>query len=90
MESISVILKVFDQLFTERIDEHDRWIVQTLHDSYVRPLQESVVLKKVDVAKRLQISPSTVTQLIDTGRLETTADGRVTEYNLWQYLIVAP
>ena len=85
MESITMSLKLAEQMTAEMLVEHDEWLVQTLHDQYVKPLQESVVLKKVDVAKRLNISPSTVTQLIDTGRLATTADGRVTEYHLWQY-----
>jgi len=90
METINVI---FELLAKEIANNNEKLLqsfvealLQTLNDRYVQPLQASKILKNVEVAKRLDVSPSTVTILIDTGRLPTTADGRVTEYHLWQYL----
>ena len=70
----------------ELLQTYGKILLQKLHDLYIRPLQESVILKKVEVAKRLNISPSTVTQIIDTVKLQTTVDGYVTEYHLREYL----
>jgi len=76
------IAKNNEMLIQSFVDELNK----SLYDRYVQPLQASKILKKVEVAKRLDVSPSTVTILIDTGRLPTTADGSVTEYHLLKYL----
>jgi hypothetical protein len=57
-----------------------------IEDNYIRPLQESRILKKVVIAKMLDVSPATVTHLIETGTIKTTEDGHVTEYLLRLYI----
>lgn len=61
-------------------------VIQTIHDTFFKPLSESRVLKNIEVAERLNVSPATVTNLINSGSIETTADGRISEYHLWKYL----
>lgn len=61
-------------------------MIQTIHETFFRPLSESRILKNIEVAERLNVSPATVTNLINSGSIETTADGRITEYHLWKYL----
>ena len=86
MESINTVF----EFLAKEIANHNEKVLQSfvevllqkMNERYVQPLQESKILKNVEVAKRLDVSPSTVTILIDM----TTADGRVTEYHLWQYL----
>ena len=74
-------------LVAEEIAKNNEWLLNELHKRYVRPLQETAILKKKVVAKRLKVSPGTVTGLIDTGKLQTTVDGCVSEYHLWDYLM---
>jgi hypothetical protein len=74
------------KIITDVMDEQNERIIRAIHDRYIRPVQEATVMRKVDVARRLNVSNSTVTQLIDTNALKSTADGRVTEYHLWQYI----
>jgi excisionase family DNA binding protein len=68
------------------MDELCEKICRMFYDMYIRPGQEATVMRKADVAKRLNVSGSTVTQMIDSNALKSTKDGRVTEYHLWQYL----
>ena len=68
------------------LETHRQILRKEIHDQYIRPLQEARVLKKVLVAEMLDVSPATVTNLIDTEVLQTTADGRVTEFHLREYL----
>ena len=90
MESIT---KIFEQLAKEIAQNNEKLLqsfVQSLfnmlNERYFKPLHESRILKNKEVAKRLNVCPATVTQLIDTGKLSTTADGRVTEYHLLRYI----
>lgn len=61
-------------------------MIQTIHETFFKPLSESRILKNIEVAERLNVSPATVTNLVSSGCIETTADGRITEYHLWKYL----
>lgn len=61
-------------------------VIQTIHDKFFKPLSESRILKNIEVAERLNVSPATVTNLINSGSIETTVDGRISEYHLWKYL----
>jgi len=82
MKSINELLN----LVANEIAKNNEWVLQELHDRYVRPLQESEILKKNEVAKRLGVCSSTVANLIETGVLQSTADGRVTEFHLREYI----
>lgn len=85
MESISGALRIMAEQ-VEMLDNNNERILTVLHDRYIRPLQESKVMKKVEVAKRLDVSPTTVAQMILLGDIPTTKDGKVTEWHLWKYL----
>ena len=74
-------------LVAKEVAKNNEWLLQELHDRYVRPLQETAILKKKVVAQRLNVSPGTVTNLIETGKLQTTVDGCVAEYHLREYLV---
>ena len=98
MESINLLLfetiskffnemvKAISKIIAEVIEEKNEKTVRLIHDRYIRPVQESTLMRKVDVARRLNVSPSTVTQLIDCNALKSTSDGRVSEFSLWQYI----
>ena len=70
----------------EEQQSNNEEVIQTIHDTFFKPLSESRILKNIEVAERLNVSPATVTNLISSGSIETTADGRITEYHLWKYL----
>ena len=70
----------------DRMDSSDNHVIQYIHDHFIRPLQESRIFTNNEIAEQLHVSPSQVTKLIRTGKMPTTADGRITEYHLWQYL----
>ena len=90
MESIA---KIFEQLAKEIAQNNEKMLqsfvqalLYSLHERYIKPLHESRILKNKEVAKRLNVCAATVTQLIDTGKLATNADGRVSEYHLLRYI----
>jgi len=85
-ELLKEMTNVITKTVAEVMNEKNEQIARLTFDMYIRPVQESTLLKKVDVAKRLNVSPSTVTQLIDSNALKSTADGRVSEFHLWQYI----
>ncbi len=86
MEQInSTVLRLFTSQ-VERVEKNNEFIIAELHDRFIRPLQQSRILKNVEVAKMLGVAPSTITSLVAQGKLNTTRDGKISEFNVWQYL----
>lgn len=85
-----VLRELANELEQEEVKKEDSnnsaEMIQTIHETFFKPLSESRILKNIEVAERLNVSPATVTNLINSGSIETTADGRITEYHLWKYL----
>lgn len=61
-------------------------MIEKVHETFIRPIMESRILKNNEVARKLHVSPSTVAALINAKKLTTTVDGKVTEYHLRLYL----
>jgi excisionase family DNA binding protein len=74
----------------DRMEVNDNYIIKYLHDHFLRPLQECRILSKNEVAEMLKVSASYVSKLTKNGVLKTTADGRVTEFHLREYLTNSP
>jgi len=74
----------------DRMDDYENYIIQYVHDHFIRPLQECRIYTKNEVAEKLHVSPSYVSKLIKTGMLQTTADGRITHYHLREYIKLNP
>ena len=69
-----------------RVDVMENQTIQYIHDNFVRPLQECRTYSKSEVAEMMAVSPPYVSKLTKSGVLKTTADGRVTQYHLREYL----
>ena len=69
-----------------RVDKYENQTIQYIHDHFVRPLQECRIYTKIEVAEMLKVSAPYVSKLTKTGVLKTTADGRITQYHLREYL----
>ena len=85
---MSNLKRLSDELreLADRMDNHDSHIIRYIHDHFLRPLQECQLFTKTEIAELLNVSSSQVTKLIKTGKLHTTADGRVSEYNVREYI----
>lgn len=83
---INQLHSIADELDKQNVPESPPDNLQTLHENIIRPLLESRIIKNIEVAKMLKVSPSTVASLIAEGYLSTTSDGKVTEYHLLKYL----
>ena len=59
---------------------------QFIQTNYIRPIQESRILKNSEIAKILHLSPTTVGTMVKKGIIDSTPDGKITEYHLWKYL----
>ena len=85
---MSRLTRISDELreSADRMDKHEIHIIRYIHDRFIRPFQECQLFTKTEIAKLLNVSLSQVTKLIKTGKLATTADGRVSEYNVREYI----
>ena len=85
---MSKSIRISDELreLADRMDKHEIHIIRYIHDHFIRPFQECQLFTKTEIAKQLNVSLSQVTKLIKTGKLLTAADGRVSEYNVREYI----
>jgi hypothetical protein len=89
---MSIKKRFSDELreLADRMDNNDNYIIQYIHDHFIRPLQECRIYTKNEVAEKLEVSASYVSKLTKSGALKTTIDGRITHYHLREYLTNSP
>ena len=76
----------FLRAIADEMERNDITNLSFIREFYIRPLQESRILKHIEVAHLLQVSPAAITMMVARGDIQTTNDGKITEYYLCQYL----
>ena len=76
----------FLRAIADEMERNDITNLSFIREFYIRPLQEGRILKHIEVAHLLQVSPAAITMMVARGDIQTTNDGKITEYYLCQYL----